>query len=757
MSSCAPASEALANFLEARSHDIAQRWKERGRQELPVAASSRGPLLDTLPEFLIALGVALRRGLASPGSAVKTEVGAIAEAHGRQCFHRGFDISALVREYSVLRDAILDVVGEGSCLLRTEALRPLLDALAMAVVEALRSYTLECKQALLVGEAKLQDIIDHAPAVISVKDAEGHYLLVNRAFEEQVGVSRQTLVGGTDYDCFSQEAADMFRATDAQVLSAGQPLEVEEVVPQADGPHIWRSLKFPLPGLAQRPYATCCISTDITQTRRMERERDEAREHLSRVLASLPVVFWSFDAHGVFRISEGQLLERMGYEPGEFVGQSVFERVKDEPFLLEPIARALRGESFTQELEYRQRWLQTTYLPERGPDGAVVAVSGLTLDITERRQAEEELRQSEARYRLALQASSDAIWDWDLRSNQVYWGENIHRLTRRALGEVEPALEWWSKHIHPEDRERVVSGLFAFIDSGGEHWTDEYRFRRGDGSYMFVSDRGYVVRDERGRAVRMVGALEDITARKLAEQEAQRRAEFEQHLIGIVSHDLRNPLNAISMAATLLLKQGRLEEPQQRSIQRIVASAERATRMLRDLLDFTQARLGGSLPVMPRPLDLHELTRQVVDEVLLAHPNRRLILERSGDGQGAWDADRLAQLITNLVNNAVTYSEEHCVVRVRTQGLPEAVVLSVHNTGKPIPAELMPQLFQPLKRGKGEGSQNSHSIGLGLFIVKHVVDAHRGSISVESNMENGTTFTVTLPRNPPRTPEPPGP
>src|SRR5207253_3284645 len=140
-------------------------------------------------------------------------------------------------------------------------------------------------------------------------------------------------------------------------------------------------------------------------------------------------------------------------------------------------------------------------------------------------------------YRLALQATSDSIWDWDLLTDQVHWSENFHRLTGLAPGEVDPALEWWSQHIHPEDRERVVSGLRAFIEAGGAHWMDEYRFRRGDGSYMIVSDRGYVVRDARGRAVRMVGALEDITTRKLAEQEAQKRADFEQHLIGIVSHD----------------------------------------------------------------------------------------------------------------------------------------------------------------------------------------------------------------------------
>jgi PAS domain S-box-containing protein len=364
------------------------------------------------------------------------------------------------------------------------------------------------------------------------------------------------------------------------------------------------------------------------------------------------------------------------------------------------------------------------------------------------RASQAELRESELRYRLATQAASDAIWDWDIGSGQVHWSENIHRLMGRAPGEADLALSWWIMRIHPEDRERVVRSLQAALDGGEAHWAGEYRFQRADSAYMFVRDRGYVVRDARGRAVRMVGALQDVTEHKLAEEEARRRADFEQHLIGIVSHDLRNPLNAILMATTLLLKHEGLNEPHRRSLHRILTSARRATRMLSDLLDFTQARLGGSLPVTPHPMDLHELTRQVVDEVQIAHPHRRILVERSGDGRGTWDGDRLAQLITNLVSNALTYGKEHCPVRVRIRGRSDSVLLSVHNIGKPIPARVMPLLFQPLWRGKGKSSRGSHSIGLGLFIVKHIVDAHGGSIQVDSNAQHGTTFTVSLPRHP---------
>jgi PAS domain S-box-containing protein len=629
MTPCDPSSDGLADVLEARSKDIARRWEEQVRRKLSAAHLPEEEILNSLPEFLVAVIKALRAAPALgriPNSSVYT----LAEAHGAQRFRLGLDISQVVQEYSLLRAVILEVLQESSCPLSHEALKLLLDALSEANAEALRRYTEE-----------------HARAL---RDSE---------------------------------------------------------------------------------------------------------ERLSHVLASLPLICWSYDAHGVVLLSEGKGLERVGFKPGQLVGQSVFEIVRGNTAVLAAVERALRGETFLQEVEFRGVWFETSFQPEWGPDGQVKAVTGLSLDVSERQHAQQELRQSETRYRLATLATHDIVWDWNVGTGQVQWSENLQRLTGHALTRVNPAIGWWAEHIHPEDRQRVVNGIRAALEGDEVLWADEYRFQRGDGSYMVVSDRGYVLRDTRGEALRMVGALQDITERKRAEQETQRRAGFEQHLIGIVSHDLRNPINAISMAAMLMLRQGGLDKPHHRTLERILCSAERAARLLADLLDFTQARLQGALPVEPRPADLHELTRQVVEEVQLAHPERQLVLEQRGEGRGEWDPDRLAQIITNLVNNALAYGAEHCAVRVRTYGLPHEVRLSVHNMGEPIPPERMDQLFQPLKRGEGSAPRGKHSIGLGLFIVKHIVDAHGGHISVESTAEDGTTFTVSLPRHPPSEARPP--
>jgi signal transduction histidine kinase len=166
--------------------------------------------------------------------------------------------------------------------------------------------------------------------------------------------------------------------------------------------------------------------------------------------------------------------------------------------------------------------------------------------------------------------------------------------------------------------------------------------------------------------------------------------------------------------------------------------------MIRDLLDFTQARLGNGISIEPATADIHEVVRQVLADLRLANPDRDLRLEQTGAGQGHWDPNRLAQLTSNLVGNAYQHSTPGSPIQVETVVDGETAMLRVTNAGTPIPAEQMPRLFEPLRRGRSVKSTGTGSIGLGLFISQEIVRAHGGRIEVESN-ERATTFTVRLP------------
>ncbi|NRD67826.1 PAS domain-containing protein [Corallococcus exiguus] len=752
MNPVASTTDSLADLVEARREDILRRWGARLGAHPPGRSPEIQERLEGMLKLVDALVLVLRQG------AVETWSTGAVWAHARELglrrFQTGARVETLVEEYGLLREAILEVLDASHRPLDTEELRTLWRALDRSLTEAVAHYVHEHEQALRSRERRLQEILDHAPAAIYAKDASGRYLFINRPFESISGHEREEVLGRSDLDLFPRETAERFRYNDRRVLAAKTPLVFDEEVLQPDGTHLYHTMKFPLPSVVQgEPWALCGVSTDITTTRTLRQERDEAREQVHRVLTQLPVVLWAFDAQGVFTLFEGEGVTSTSVPSRVMHGRSVFDVFRDRRDVLEVILRALAGERLSTELYLMGVWFEVRLLPVFDPGGRVVSVSGVSLDITERRRAEQELRASETRYRLATLATRDIIWDWDLVTDEIHWSESAPRVLRLDTSRGPPVMDtaWWTASLHPDERGRVMRELRAALDSHEGHWVAEYRMRRGDGTWAFIEDRGRVVKDLQGRPVRMVGAMQDVTGRHEAEAEAKRRAEFEQLLIGIVGHDLRNPISAITMAATTLARREDSDPRDQRAVARILSSAERAHRMLRDVLDFTQARLGGGIPMDPREVDLLDLVRQVVDEVQQAHPDRRLEVDGRG-GTRLWcDPDRLAQVITNLVNNALAYGDAHCPVRVRLRGQPGTVTLAVKNQGRPIPPHLMPHLFEPLKRAElREGHRNNaHGLGLGLFIVKHIVDAHGGRLRVRSSAQDGTTFLVHLPRRPP--------
>ena len=243
-------------------------------------------------------------------------------------------------------------------------------------------------------------------------------------------------------------------------------------------------------------------------------------------------------------------------------------------------------------------------------------------------------------------------------------------------------------------------------------------------------------------AIRAALAIENA---QLYEAE-RKRADFEQTLIGIVSHDLRNPLGVIKVSAAAIERGIDIHERHKKVASRIVSATERASRLIRDLLDFTQARMAGGIPIQRRAVDFHVLTKESLEGIRHTHDGRNIELEQSGDGEGEWDPDRIDQVLENLVNNALKYSPPGSAIDVETKGQNAFMLLQVHNAGDPIPQELLPDIFKPMNRGPRKMDKGSRSIGLGLYIVQQIVLAHDGVIEVSSSREKGTTFTVRLPR-----------
>ncbi len=216
--------------------------------------------------------------------------------------------------------------------------------------------------------------------------------------------------------------------------------------------------------------------------------------------------------------------------------------------------------------------------------------------------------------------------------------------------------------------------------------------------------------------------------------------------LGTLVHDLRNPLGTISLAAQVL-RATKLDERQGRLAEQIDVSTARTVKLVNHMIDDARARLGKGLPITAQLMDLGTAVSSAVSEIQTANPSQEIRVSTVGVLKGEWDESRIGQLLSNLIGNAIQHGKDDTPITVKARGDANGVMVSIHNEGPPIPPPAMRTLFEPLTRAGGDktNTTSSTSMGLGLFIAREITRAHGGKISVASNADDGTTFTVLLP------------
>ena len=376
----------------------------------------------------------------------------------------------------------------------------------------------------------------------------------------------------------------------------------------------------------------------------------------------------------------------------------------------------------------------------------------------ERVRAEEASRGSEERFKLAARATSDVVWDWDLVTDYIEWSDSMHRLIRCLPEDIEPDFTFWFSRIHPEDERPVLASLEAVIKSSEQFWSSEYRLRRNDGSYAYVLDRGYVVQDKAGKPVRMIGAMQDITARKESELELRKAREAAEQanrakseFLANMSHEVRTPMNGIIGMSNLLLET-QLDSEQRDFAQTLRNSGEALLTIVNDILDFSKIE-AGKLSFEVIDFDLREVVEDTAE--LLAERARQKGIELATFIPEAvpthlrGDPGRLRQVLLNLVGNGVKFTEQgEILVKVScdTQDAKEARIrLEVIDTGVGIAAEVQPRLFQAFTQADSSTTRRYGGTGLGLAISKQLVEMMSGQIGVQSHIGKGSTFWFTVP------------
>ncbi|HEX8820240.1 MAG TPA: PAS domain S-box protein, partial [Archangium sp.] len=703
-----------------------------------------------------------------------------------------------------LRECILDLVEEQDTRITLGEVRTLNAFITTRIAKGVAEYVRQrqhVEEGLRESEERFRLLVEGMEDyAIIMLDLEGRVASWNTGAERIQGWKLGEILGQhfstfyTPEDVAAGVPERCLRTAATQGHCRAEGLRVRK-----DGRHFWadivlsalRDERGQLRGFAQ-------VTRDISRRKRAEQELRETTQRLQAILQTAVDGIITIDERGLIH-SVNPATERLfGYAPAELLGQNI-RILMPEPYRAEHdgymdhylrtgerkvigIGREVRGRRKDGSVFPMELSVSETLLPQ----GRLF--TGIVRDITARKRAEQAqalfveagtlLSQSLDVATTLRKFASLAVEHLADYCTVDLLGED-GQLHRVEVATREPALRDLIERTRPYPPRMGSQSPVALALERGEPvvvpevtpaWLDaaarnaEHRalleelrpksvtlvplVARGRklGIINLIWTRPRAERDRvnlevaRGVADRAAVAIDNARLY----QQAQEAIRVREDVVAIVSHDLRNPLNAISLSATTLLKREDVDERTTKAASRIYAASDRATKMIRDLLDFTQARVGG-IPVNPRPLDFHEHVHRVVEEVRLAWPERALEFHASGDGRGAWDEGRLAQVITNLVGNALQHSPPDTPVRVTTRGEADGVLLEIHNEGAPIPAELLPTLFEPYQRGPESGTGRG-SLGLGLFIARQIVLGHGGGLDVRSSAEDGTTFTVRLPR-----------
>ncbi|MBF5045264.1 PAS domain S-box protein [Aggregicoccus sp. 17bor-14] len=632
---------------------------------------------------------------------------------------------------------------------------------------------------LEVERERLQSLFEHAPAIVcTLRGPEHVFERVNPLYQRAVGGERP-LVGLPLREALPEVVEQGFVALLDRVYQTGEPYVGHEVPLRLDrrgdgrleDTH-WTFVYQPMRDERGEVRGIAAFGFEVTEQVRARQQAEAATAEAHAAAQALEASearlsqFFELtpDLLAIASLEDGHwkrvnlaMSAVLGFSEEELLATPFFDIVhpEDRPRSEAAAGRLAQGERLV-DFEHRvrckdgsYRWIAwyTASVPEQG----LMYCAGR--DVTQQRQAREAAEASRAELEAIFESLPDAVYVGGPGGIDRANASALAMLGYSDVAELNRNIATLAEQIQTR---RADSGAFIPVEEQafthalqGTPDVQEVRIRHlRTGEERVVRASCAPIRVG-GEVVGAVAINTDITERKRTELALQERVQFEQQLIGIVSHDLRGPLQAILLSVQGLLRTPALDTRTTRAAVRVQGSAERALRLVRDLLDFTRARVGGGIPLERRPLDLHALVAGALEELEAAFPEREVRLRTEGDGHGAWDADRLVQVLENLVTNALKYSPEATPVQVHTRGEEGHVLLEVHNAGAPIAPELLPRIFEPLQRATAELDRQGRSVGLGLYIVKQLVEAHGGRVGVRSTAEEGTTFTVRLPRGSP--------
>lgn len=621
---------------------------------------------------------------------------------------------------------------------------------------------------VLETEKRYRKMFLNAPMPYQSLDEQGNFVDVNQTFVDILGYKREDLIGKNFADILHSDWRDHFRQNFPRFKAIGEIMGVEFEMIKKNGEGILvffnGKIQRDKQGRFQR---THCIFQDITKQREIENALAASREELKRqsqmveaFLDNAPdimsvkrpdctVVRYNHTGYEFLSKTEDQVKGKKCYN---LIGR---EKPCENCASLEAVSkkRLTCKEKYIPELD---KYFSSRANPIVNDNGHVEYVVELIRDITDRKTMEKELRKSEERFRLAMEATRDGIWDWDVETGRVYFSPGYAAMLGYDPAEVPDDVTSWLDFIHPDDREKTYQANQDCIENRIDSFKIFFRMEHKDGFWKWIMGRGKAAaRNSSGRATRMVGTHTDITELKNAQFEISKvNTKLEQALaekdrfFSILAHDLRSPVSGLLSLSEYLSQslESFTEEDLNRAVLAMKESVEKIHILLENLLNWSLIQRG----LIECKINEFQLKELVDSSVRLLQDGIEskgisIVYDVSPEIYVRVDDHMVNSVLRNLISNAVKFTDEGGLIHVSAQKQDSMVRIAVRDTGLGMDDDTVNSLFILAGKKSKPGTKGEKGTGLGLVMSREFVEKHGGRIWAESTPGKGSAFFFTLP------------
>ncbi len=624
--------------------------------------------------------------------------------------------------------------------------------------------------------AKYKVLINTFPIAITISDKAGNIIETNEKALELLGLSREEhlkrKLKGEEWKIIKTDGTIFPQDEYASVKALNENRLVENVemgiVKHGDEITWLNVTSAPIP---IEEFGVIIAYNDITLRRQMENELIEARKKAEESEARFrnlmenidTVAVQGYGPDGITQFWNKASEKLYGYTQQEAIGTKLLDLIipsemKDE------VAKAIIEMARTGEP------IPSGELLLKHKDGssvpvishhAIVRVPGhvqelfcLDIDISERKILENELKISEERFSLVIDASEQGIWDWNVETNEVFFSEQWKRQIGYEVDEINNVFDSWIEHLHPEERNSCQNAVQTYLNNPVKYFVLEFRFRDKDGSYRWIYNKASSILNKDGKVTRMYGAHTDITDRKKAElqikyqnEELQKLNATKDKFFSIIAHDLKSPFNSIMGFSELLIEQ--ISEKDFDKLEKyartILQSSEHVVHLLMNLTDWSRSQ-SGRMEFNPEKFGITELINDIIllFEVIAAQKGITIKREVPQNVQVFADKAMINTVLRNLISNAIKFTKPGGEIVVAATEEKDKLTVVIKDNGIGIPHESINKLFRIDENFSTSGTASEEGTGLGLILCKEFVEKHNGIIWVESEEGKGSMFYFTL-------------